>query len=113
MDQTLSAQFTNMLYVCIFVPFLHPETPKPQSIPKDKPLKDDELPQAELITRVLNFRNGLSKSPRQASVPSIAEDMPTVKIKKRIVVQEARNRQADALRESTVVTKKTMTVYKP
>jgi len=65
----MSNQFSNMLHICIFVPFLHPDTPKPESIPKDLPVKEDELPQAELITRVLNYRNGMqARTPRKASV---------------------------------------------
>ena len=45
-----------MLQVCIFVPFLHVETPKPQNVPKVAPLKDNVVPQADLIRDVLNHR---------------------------------------------------------
>jgi hypothetical protein len=36
LSATMNKEFLNMLQVCIFVPFLHPETPKPHAIPKDK-----------------------------------------------------------------------------
>jgi hypothetical protein len=108
MSSTMSPQFTNMLQICIFVPFLHPETPKPQSIPKDKQIKDDEMIHAELIARVLNFRNNYTKTLRQPSVPVVEvamPEMPEVKIKPKTVKEEPI--------VSNVVTKRTMTVYKP
>ena len=46
----------NMLQVCIFVPFLHAETPKPQNVPKTAPAKEGVVPQANMIREVLNFR---------------------------------------------------------
>ena len=46
----------NMLQVCIFVPFLHPDTPKPQNVPKTAPTKEGIVPQANMIQNVLNFR---------------------------------------------------------
>lgn len=45
------------MHVCFFVPFLHPDTPKPQIIPKDVYPKNYEVPHAALIGRVLNYRN--------------------------------------------------------
>ncbi|MFM7855046.1 MAG: hypothetical protein ACKO96_24755, partial [Flammeovirgaceae bacterium] len=75
----MSKQFTNMLHISIFVPFLHPDTPKPESIPKDLPVKEDELSQAELITRVLNYRNSMQTgTTRKASVsiPVSVEMLP-------------------------------------
>ena len=45
-----------MLQVCIFVPFLHSETPKPQNVPKTAPTKEGIVPQANMIREVLNFR---------------------------------------------------------
>ena len=45
-----------MLQVCIFVPFLHLETPKPTNVPKVAALKETLVPHAELIKEVLNFR---------------------------------------------------------
>ena len=46
----------NMLQVCIFVPFLHPDTPKPQNVPKTAPTKEGIVPQANMIQNVLNYR---------------------------------------------------------
>ena len=45
-----------MLQVCIFVPFLHVDTPKPINVPKVAPLKENVVPQANLIRDVLNYR---------------------------------------------------------
>ena len=45
-----------MLQVCIFVPFLHLETPKPTNVPKVAALKENLVPHADLIKEVLNFR---------------------------------------------------------
>lgn len=33
LDETMQREFTNMLYVCLFAPFIHPETPKPYAFP--------------------------------------------------------------------------------
>jgi hypothetical protein len=33
--KTFNREFLNMLQVCVFVPFLHPETPKPYNITQD------------------------------------------------------------------------------
>ena len=46
----------NMLQVCIFVPFLHADTPKPMNVPKTAPAKEGIVPQANMIRDVLNFR---------------------------------------------------------
>lgn len=56
LKQTFNREFMNMLQVCIFVPFLHADTPKPQNVPKTGPSKDNVVPQADLIRDVLNFR---------------------------------------------------------
>ena len=46
----------NMIQVCIFVPFLHLETPKPQNVPKVPALKENAVPHTDLIREVLNYR---------------------------------------------------------
>lgn len=56
LKQTFNREFMNMLQVCIFVPFLHAETPKPINVPKTAPVKDGIVPQANMIRDVLNFR---------------------------------------------------------
>ena len=53
-----------MLQVCIFVPFLHVETPKPQNVPKVAPLKENVIPQANLIRDVLNYRMKIGQNQR-------------------------------------------------
>ena len=55
-NETFNKEFMNMLQVCIFVPFLHVETPKPINVPKVAPLKENVVPQANLIRDVLNYR---------------------------------------------------------
>ena len=44
-NETFNKEFMNMLQVCIFVPFLHEETPKPQNVPKVPALKENVIPQ--------------------------------------------------------------------
>lgn len=39
MAKTFSKEFRSMLEVCIFMPFLHRDTPKPMVIPKSEELK--------------------------------------------------------------------------
>ena len=55
-NETFNREFMNMLQVCVFVPLLHLETPKPQNVPKVPALKENAVPQAELIREVLNYR---------------------------------------------------------
>ena len=43
-QETFNKEFMNMLQVCIFVPFLHVETPKPQNVPKMAPVKESVVP---------------------------------------------------------------------
>ena len=43
-NETFNKEFMNMLQVCIFVPFLHVETPKPINVPKVAPLKENVIP---------------------------------------------------------------------
>lgn len=43
-NETFNKEFMNMLQVCIFVPFLHVETPKPQNVPKMPPVKENIVP---------------------------------------------------------------------
>jgi hypothetical protein len=39
-DLTFNKEFVNMVSVCVFVPFLHEETPKPINVVKT-PMKND------------------------------------------------------------------------
>jgi len=55
-SETFNKEFMNMIQVCIFVPFLHLETPKPQNVPKVPAIKENLVPHADLIKEVLNFR---------------------------------------------------------
>lgn len=61
LDATMNKEFLNMLQVCLFVPFLHPETPKPHSIPKDNPNSDLDVGQFNMIIRTLNYRNNYGR----------------------------------------------------
>jgi len=63
--QTFNREFMNMLQVCIFVPFLHSETPKPQNVPKVAAEKESVIPQAALIREVLNYRIKINQIQRQ------------------------------------------------
>ena len=46
-----------MLQVCIFVPFLHSETPKPQNVTKSYPLKEhNQVPHIHLFKEIMNLR---------------------------------------------------------
>ena len=36
LEVTFSDEFMNMVQMCSFVPFLHPDTPRPQRIPKSQ-----------------------------------------------------------------------------
>ena len=56
LKQTFNREFMNMLQVCIFVPFLHSDTPKPLNVPKTVAMKEGVVPQAEMIRQVLNYR---------------------------------------------------------
>ena len=55
-NETFNKEFMNMIQVCIFVPFLHLETPKPQNVPKVPPIKEGAVPHTDLIKDVLNYR---------------------------------------------------------
>jgi hypothetical protein len=46
----------NMVQVCIFVPFLNEETPKPLNVVKIPTRKDNIVPCANLIALVLDYR---------------------------------------------------------
>ena len=54
--ETFNKEFMNMLQVCIFVPLLHKETPKPKNIPKTAPVIENAIPHYGLIRDILNFR---------------------------------------------------------
>jgi hypothetical protein len=53
---TFTREFNNMLQVCLFVPFLHEETPRPAVIPKSDLKLSYLLPKADLITSVIQMR---------------------------------------------------------
>ena len=55
-NETFNKEFMNMLQVCIFVPFLHVETPRPHNVQKVPPLKENVIPQEKLIRETLNYR---------------------------------------------------------
>ena len=60
-----------MLQVCIFVPFLHSETPKPQNVPKSLSDKNDQVvPCAGLFKDVMAVRDRIYRvqMERQAHV---------------------------------------------
>ena len=67
-NETFNKEFMNMLQVCIFVPFLHVETPKPQNVTKVAPLRENVIPQSNLIRDVLNYRLkiGVQQKAREA-----------------------------------------------
>ena len=46
-----------MIQVCIFVPFLAIDTPKPTNVNKTEPLKESEQRLTALIATVLEMRN--------------------------------------------------------
>jgi hypothetical protein len=50
---TFTREFNNMLQVCLFVPFLHAETPRPAIIPKSELKLNYLLPKPDLITSVI------------------------------------------------------------
>ena len=46
-----------MIFVCIFVPFLHEETPKPQNIVKIELNKDSQQVLFHKVKELIDFRN--------------------------------------------------------
>lgn len=54
---SFNAEFQNMIQVCIFVPFLHPETPKPVVIPKVADSRESEVLLLERINKVIAARS--------------------------------------------------------
>jgi hypothetical protein len=53
---TFTREFNNMLQVCLFIPFLHQETPRPISIPKSELRLDYLKPKPELLASILSLR---------------------------------------------------------
>lgn len=53
---TFTREFNNMLQVCLFIPFLHPDTPRPATIPKSELKLDFLKPKPELLASVLSLR---------------------------------------------------------
>lgn len=57
LEQTMQSQFVNMLYVCLFAPFIHPDTPKAYEFPRSIPTSQQEqIPHADLVEHVLKYR---------------------------------------------------------
>ena len=53
----MQSQFVNMLYVCLFAPFIHPDTPKAYEFPRSIPTSQQEqIPHADLVEHVLKYR---------------------------------------------------------
>ena len=88
--ETFNKEFMNMLQVCIFVPFLHTETPKPQNVPKVPPMKESVVPQAALIRDVLNYRMKIGQQQR-------------LKELERSVRQQETENYQDSLAENSIV----------
>ena len=59
LELSFNAEFQNMLLVCVFVPFLSEETPKPHNVAKTKSQKGTEQELRGKIQRVLDFRQQL------------------------------------------------------
>ena len=59
---TFTKEFNNMLQVCLFVPFLHPDTPRPASIPKSELKLDYLKPKADLMASILQMRQQILQS---------------------------------------------------
>lgn len=57
LNETFSEEFTNMLQMCFFVPFLHENTPKPGNIPQDD--NENFLPDTEQVKDYLELRRKL------------------------------------------------------
>ena len=55
-QMTFTREFNNMLQMCLFMPFLHPETPRPQYIPKSELKLDYLKPKAEFLASILSLR---------------------------------------------------------
>lgn len=60
-----------MIQVCIFVPFLHDETPKPINVVKSLPHKEFEIPQATLTAQVLDYRMKIALAQKQKDLNRI------------------------------------------
>lgn len=55
--QSFNDEFFSMLQVCIFVPFLHKDTPKPHNVPKATTTKEKNQLLESSISKVLSLRN--------------------------------------------------------
>ncbi len=53
---SFNKEFLNMLYICIFVPFLHKETPRPLNVAKIPYSKNVDHSLQAQIARVLEIR---------------------------------------------------------
>ena len=56
---TYTREFNNMLQVCLFVPFLHTEIPKPDIIPKSELKLNYLLPKPDIITNFMQMRQAI------------------------------------------------------
>ena len=56
---TFTKEFNNMLQVCLFVPFLHEETPRPAVIPKSELKLNYLLPKPDLVASVIQMRQAI------------------------------------------------------
>jgi hypothetical protein len=63
---TFTREFNNMLQVCLFVPFLHAETPRPAIIPKSELKLNYLLPKPDLITSVIQMRQAILQTQSQS-----------------------------------------------
>lgn len=54
-----------MIQVCIFVPFLHQETPKPINVTKVPNSRDSDQTLMNQIAQVLELRNKISEAQRK------------------------------------------------
>ena len=59
---TFTREFNNMLQVCLFIPFLHHETPRPLTIPKSELRLDFLKPKPDLLASILSLRQSILQS---------------------------------------------------
>ena len=57
--------------MCIFVPFLHDDTPKPINVIKIPQRKENEIPQAALTAQVLDYRMKIALAQKQKDLYNV------------------------------------------
>ena len=62
---SFNQEFQNMIQVCIFVPFLHQETPKPVNVTKVPCSRESDQVIMNQIAQVLELRNKISEMQRK------------------------------------------------